>query len=69
MENTMEKLFKRLPKKYHERVDILEAEDGLIDNCKYMLYFKDGWKFHGEYKSVPVFSITEAIRFIKESCQ
>lgn len=69
MENTMEKLFKRLPKKYHERVDKLEAESGLIDDCKYMLYFKDGWGWHGEYDIVPVFSITEAIEFIKESWQ
>ena len=38
MEDLMEKLFKRLPKKYHDRVDMLEAEDGLIDDCKYMLY-------------------------------
>ena len=65
----MDKLFKRLPKKYHERVESLEEEAGLIDDCKYMLYFKDGWKFHGEYESTPVRSITEAIRFIKESCK
>ena len=65
----MEKLLKRLPKKYHERVEKLEVENGLTDDCKYMLYFKNGWKFHGEYETVPVRNITEAIEFIKDSSQ
>ena len=69
MENTMEKLFKRLPKKYHDRVDRLEVEDGLIDDCKYMLYLKDGWKWSDGYPTVACRSITEAIGFIKDSCQ
>lgn len=63
----MEKLFKRLPKKYYDRVETIEMEQGLIDDCKYILYFKNGWKWDGEYESVPVRSITEAIEFIKES--
>ena len=65
----MEKLLKILPKMYHERVEKLEAEDGLIDDCKYMLSFKNGWKYHGEFESVPVRSITEAIEYIKDSSQ
>ena len=69
MENVMEKLFKRLPKKYHDRVDILEEENGLIDDCKYMLYFKNGYKWSDGYSTVACRSITEAIRFIKDSCQ
>lgn len=60
------KLLKRLPKKYHERVDKLEREDGLIDDCKFMLYLNEEWHFF-EGSSLPVKSITEAINFIKES--
>ena len=62
----MIKLLNRLPKKYHERVDRLEQENGLIDDCKYMLYFKNGFTYYGDV-SVPVRSITEAIKFIKDS--
>lgn len=63
----MKALFQRLPKKYHDRVEKLEEDTGLVDDCKYILYFKNGWKYHGECDSVPVRSITEAIEFIKES--
>lgn len=59
-------LLKRLPKKYHERFLDLSREEDLIDNCKYMLYLADGWNW-GEYDSIPVKSITEAIAFIKDS--
>lgn len=62
-----EKLFARLPLKYHERVKAFEAEGDLIDDCKYMLYFADGYVWHGEYTSLPCRSITEAIGFIKEA--
>lgn len=61
-----EKLLKRLPKKYWNRFDNIEKEDGLVDDCKYMLYFTDeftdGFVEGGSY---PVKSITEAIDFIK----
>lgn len=64
----LEKLFKRLPRKYHERVAFIEAEDDLIDDCKYMLYYSanytDGECYGGSY---PVKSITEAIDYIKNS--
>lgn len=60
------KLFERLPKKYHNRVEDFELEDGLIDGCPYMLYFKAGWTLCGE-SSVPCKSIAEAIRYIKEA--
>lgn len=60
------KLLKRLPKKYHERFRDLSREDDLIDNCRYMLYLADGFSW-GEYDSIPVKSITEAIAFIKDS--
>lgn len=61
------KLLKRLPKKYHERVAVFEAEDGLIDDCKYMLYFNDGWVWHGDYTSLPCKSISEAVEFTKDT--
>ena len=32
-----------IPKKYQERVEKLEREDDLIDDCKYMLYFNNDW--------------------------
>lgn len=67
IKETLRKLLKRLPKKYHERVENLEAENGLIDDCKYMLYFRNGWKYHGEFESVPVRSMAEAIEYIKDS--
>lgn len=62
------KLLKRLPKKYHNRVSKIEQEDGLIDDCKYMLYYTeeftdgDGGCCGGCY---PFKSISEAIDFIK----
>lgn len=65
MDNKME-LLKRLPKKYHDRVKNFDQEYGLIDDCKYILYFTedytDGESCGGCY---PTRSITEAIDFIK----
>ena len=34
----MNKLLIRLPQKYYNRVKNLEAESGLIDNCKYIVH-------------------------------
>ena len=61
-----DRLLKRLPKKYHDRVVDIEAEDDLVDDCKYMLYYSDDYTdgecYGGSY---PVVSISEAIYFIK----
>ena len=62
----MNKLLKRLPKKYHERVIDFTLEDGLIDNCKYILTFADGYTWNG-YETLPCKSITEAVAFVRES--
>lgn len=65
-----EKLLKRLPKKYHERVRDLEVEDNLVDDCKYMLYWNEPFTDDGPNgigSSYPVRSITEAINYIKNS--
>lgn len=56
-----------LPIKYRERVASLEAEPGLIDDCKYMLYFNDDWCWDEDYWALPVRSKREALRFIKEA--
>lgn len=56
-----------IPKKYQERVQSLEREDGLIDDCKYMLVFNDNWCWDEDYCSIPVKSKKEALEFIKEA--
>ena len=56
-----------IPKKYQERVEKLEREDGLIDDCKYMLYFNSNWCWSEDYWTLPVKSKKEALRFIKEA--
>ena len=64
----LEKLFKRLPKKYHDRVVDIEAEDDLVDDCTDMLYYSDDYTDGDCYgSSYPVRSITEAIDYIKNS--
>ena len=60
------KLFKRLPMRYWNKVDTFTAEDGLIDDCRFILRFVDGCWLWG-MESVPVRSITEAIEYIKEA--
>ena len=35
-----------IPKKYVERVSKIEVGFGLIDNCKYLLYFNDNWSWY-----------------------
>lgn len=61
-----EKLLKKLPKKYHERVNDFYIESGLIDECKYMLSFSNGFNWDG-YESIPCKTVTEAIDFVKNS--
>ena len=56
-----------IPKKYRERVGSLEREDGLIDDCKYMLYFNQDWAWGEDYWALPVKSKKEALEFIKEA--
>ena len=63
-----QKLLGKLPKKYHDRVISLEAEEDLCDGCKYMLYYSaqytDGECYGSSY---PVRSIAEAIDYIKNN--
>jgi hypothetical protein len=59
-------LRQRLPVYLQERVLTIEAEDGLIDDCRYMVYFADGWTLAGD-DVMPVKSIKEAVYFIKDA--
>lgn len=55
-----------VPKKYLERFACLERDYDLIDDCKYMLYFRDGWAM-ADYISVPVKSKKEALECLKNA--
>lgn len=61
-------LLAHLSKKYHDRVKKLEYETGLIDNCRFVLYWTDDYT-DGEVRggSYPVKSITEASFFVKNN--
>ena len=61
-----ERLLKRLPKKYHERIHDFYQESDLIDDCKYMLSFNSGWELC-DMDTLPCKTIKEAIQYIKEA--
>jgi hypothetical protein len=63
----MKKDLEWLPKKYQGRIASLEKEDGLIDGCKYMLYFNNDWCWGEDYWALPVSNKKEALDFIKEA--
>ena len=68
MTTAQESFMKRLPKMYRERVFDFYAEDELIDDCKYMLEFANGYHLcYPEFTEVPCKSIAEAIRFVEEA--
>lgn len=55
----------KIPSYLQERFGSLEAEEGLIDDCKYILELADGWQFEDGGKTLPVRSKKEAIEFLK----
>lgn len=56
-----EALLKHLPKRYHERVVDFTPEEGLIDDCKYILqYSKDYTDGECQGGTLPCRSIKEA---------
>lgn len=59
-----QKLLKRCPKKYWDRIYNFSPEDDLIDGCKYLLTLDDSYSSL-DYESIPCNSINEAIEFIK----
>jgi hypothetical protein len=60
-------LLKMLPEEHKYKVELLERETGLIDNCKYILYFIEGYGIAGEEGSVPVINLKEAVSFVKDA--
>lgn len=60
-------LLKRLPKVHHAKVELLEREEGLIDDCRYMLCLASGYHFNGETGCFPVMNMKEAIAFVKDT--
>ena len=69
-ETPLERLLRTLPKKYHDRVRNLEAEEDLIDDCKYMLTWTDRYTDMGEEgrgSCFPVKSVAEAAKYVKEA--
>lgn len=63
-----ERLLKRLPKKYHHIVADFTEEDGLVDDCKYLLAWTNEYTDDGKNgigSCFPVHSIGEAIDYIK----
>lgn len=60
----------RVPKYLEERFERLEPASDLIDDCKYLLYFKEGWGIDDGYElcgCYPVRSKAEALKYLRES--
>lgn len=55
----------KVSEKYKKYFKSLEEEGDLIDDCKYMLYFAEGYAYMGEYPCMPVKSKQEALEFLK----
>ena len=55
----MRKLESYLNKKQRAMIQSIDAEDGLVDDCKYMVYLKEGFTFADEGNSYPVKNIRE----------
>lgn len=72
-----EKLLKKLPKKYHERVEDFYSDDLTEDidengkryKYKYMLTLTKGWVMLGELDAMPCRNMKEAIDFIRKAEQ
>lgn len=64
-----EKLLKMLPKALREAVKDLDPEDGLVDECKYMLYWSDNYAdaYNESGSCFPVKSLKEAAEFVRYS--
>ena len=67
MNKTKEALLRRLPKRYHERVVDFTPEEGLIDDCKYILqYSKDYMDGDCEGGTLPCRSIKDACYIVRD---
>ena len=57
-------MIKKLSKKHQSLIDSIQAESGLIDDCKYMVYFKGEHSIFGT--SYPIKNITELKDIMKD---
>lgn len=55
-----------IPKKLVERFGYIECAGDLIDGCKYILGFNDGWAY-GDDPNIPVRSKQEAIQCLRDA--
>lgn len=62
-----EKLLKRLPKEYHDRVIKIEEEPELSDDCKYVVYIDESYELYGDAGCFPARNIAEAARLVKDT--
>jgi len=53
-------------KKQSLMIDSIEVENGLIDDCKYMVYLKDGFEHECFGNSFPIKNQKEFNEFMKE---
>ena len=67
MKNAKQALLGQLPKRYHNRVIDFTEEDGLIDECKYILHYSHDYT-DGECEggTLPCRSIREACEFVRD---
>ena len=67
MKNAKQALLGQLPKRYHNRVIDFTEEDGLIDECKYILHYSHDYT-DGECEggTLPCRSIKEACEFVRD---
>ena len=54
-----------VPKYLRERFSHIELCYGLIDDCKYLLYFAEGWHWYGA-TNVPIKNLKEVKHFLIE---
>lgn len=60
-----EGLLKRLPKKYHKSIADLSEEEGLIDDCKFIITLKEPYHFEDGGLTYPCRNYKEAIYILR----
>lgn len=56
----------KIPKKYEAQIASIESEGGLIDDCKYMVYLKDGFEQYAFGDSFPIKNRKELDEFMED---
>lgn len=64
-----EGLLKRLPKKYCEIIDDLSEEEGLIDDCRFIITLKEPHHFQDGGLTYPCRNYKEAIDIVRSSIE